>query len=117
MPSGKGFPAWRELDNPKLSESFSWPFEGMCFDIEHNIFWPNEWGERPPDLQLAFEVARGHIARAPVLIPIRGHRYLPATPCIAGNPVFSVYQADIIIYGVDLENYLHNEFRYHFWSD
>jgi hypothetical protein len=32
---------------------------------------------------------------------------------LPGNPVFSVYQTDVIHYGSDLENYLQNEFSYH----
>lgn len=40
-----------------------------------------------------------------MLIPVCGHRYLPAEPCSAGNPVLSVYQMDIIVYGRDLAAY------------
>jgi hypothetical protein len=47
---------------------------------------------------------------APRLIPIYAHRAVPNEPLEAGNPVFSVMQMDIIIYGNDLEQYLHNEF-------
>lgn len=39
----------------------------------------------------------------------RPHRYLPAEPCEAGNPVLSVHQTDIIVYGHDLRAYLRNE--------
>lgn len=38
------------------------------------------------------------------------HRYLLASPCEAGNPVLSIYQSDIIIYGVDLHDYFLTEF-------
>lgn len=88
-----------------------WPFEGMCFDIEHNSFWLDEWGEKPAALQQAFEIARQNVAKAPKLIPIYSHRFMPDSPSEAGSPVFSVYQTDIIYYGHNLENYLHNEFR------
>lgn len=114
LPVGKGFPTWRHLDDAELTGSFDWPYEGVCFDIEHNAFWPVEWGPRPEDLRRAFEIARDHIAGAPVLIPLRGHRYLAGAPNSSGNPVFSVYQTDIILYGVDLENYLQNEYHYFF---
>jgi hypothetical protein len=40
---------------------------------------------------------------------IFGHRYLPATPGQPGNPVFSVYQSDIIHYGADLGDYIDRE--------
>ena len=42
------------------------------------------------------------------------HRYLPQEPSTEGNPVFSVYQTDIICYGADLQDYLENEFHYYF---
>ena len=86
----------------------------MCFDIEHNTFWLEEWGQKPDDLKAAFEVARHVFLQAPTLIPICSHRYIPATPHEAGNPVFSVYQTDIIYYGTDLLDYLQNEFKYYF---
>ena len=48
---------------------------------------------------------------APKLVPIIGHRYLLAEPCKAGNPILSIYQSDIIIYGVTLHNYFLTEFE------
>ena len=73
-----------------------------------------EWGSRPSDNEAAFAIARDKINAAPKLIPICGHRYIPDTPNIEGNPVFSVYQTGIIYYGSDLGNYLENEFHYYF---
>jgi hypothetical protein len=45
------------------------------------------------------------------MIPVYSHRYLPAEPCEAGNPVLSIYQTDIIHYGYDLADYFAREFR------
>jgi len=109
-PMGKGFPNWRELDSPVFQDSLGWPFEGLRFDIERNGFWWPAWGERPSSLSVAFEVAHRFVERAPRLIPVYSHRYLPAEPNMAGNPVFSVYQTDIIYYGRDLRKYLQHEF-------
>jgi len=39
---------------------------------------------------------------------------MPERPLEAGNPVFSVYQTDIICYGADLRDYLENEFKWWF---
>ena len=50
------------------------------------------------------------VARAPKLIPLISHRYLPEEPHEPGNPVFSVYQADVIHYGADLTDYFEREF-------
>ncbi len=46
------------------------------------------------------------------VVPIFGHRYIPSFPLEEGNPVFSVYQMDIIYYGYDLANYLSVEFQF-----
>jgi hypothetical protein len=84
----------------------------MHFDIEHNAFWWPAWGARPTALADAFAVAAARVSEAPRLIPVYRHRYLPAEPCAAGNPVLSVYQMDIIYYGADLREYLANEFEH-----
>jgi hypothetical protein len=69
------------------------------------------WGARPSELAEALSVARAQVTAAPRLIPIAGHRYLPAEPVVAGNPVLSVYQSDIIYYGDDLATFRRCEFR------
>jgi hypothetical protein len=74
----------------------------LAFDIENNGFWNQEWGEKPSGLEVALATAKRCFAAAPKLIPLYSHRYLPAEPVSAGNPVLSVYQADIIYYGRDL---------------
>ncbi|HRH95053.1 MAG TPA: hypothetical protein PLB55_03920 [Prosthecobacter sp.] len=111
LPVSDGWVDWRHDTRTEIDQRMQWPFEGMCFDIEHNSFWLDEWGEKPVVLQQAFEIARQNVAKAPKLIPIYSHRFMPDSPSEAGNPVFSVYQTDIIYYGHNLENYLHNEFR------
>jgi len=47
--------------------------------------------------------------RAPKLIPLFGHRYIPEEPFESGNPVFSVYQTDVVHYGADLHDWLYRE--------
>lgn len=105
---------WRGERESSIRERLKWPLDGICFDIEQNAFWLAEWGPRPKRMELASDIARRAVANAPTLIPICGHRYIPAEPPEAGNPVFSVYQTDIILYGSDLLDYLQNEFKYHF---
>jgi hypothetical protein len=114
LPVSKGFLNWRQADNVEIVKSLHWPYEGMCFDIESNSFWLEEWGQRPASLDEAFAIAGKAIEHAPALIPIYGHRYMPDRPDEAGNPVFSVYQTDIVYYGCDLADYLENEFSYYF---
>ena len=130
LPTGNRFPNWRDRDRTRIDDQLAWAAESVCFDIEHNSFWWPQWGARPSELKTACELARQRIAEAPTLIPLFGHRYLPAEPHEAGNPVFSAYQTDIICYGRDLDAWAALEFgnasyreatthlRYiPFWSD
>ena len=54
------------------------------------------------------------VSRAPKLIPLIGHRYLPEQPHEAGNPVFSIFGTDAIYYGANLKDYFDREFT--LWS-
>jgi hypothetical protein len=129
LPIGKRWPDWRDTDNEYIRDMLAWPCDGICFDVEHNVFWWSEWGEKPASLEAAFSLAKEFVERAPKLIPVHGHRYLPEKPNAAGNPVLSVYQTDIVYYGNDLEDYFSSEFhlersrtneepaRIEFWSD
>lgn len=138
LPTDNDFPNWRSGKIKGNKEGYGiecildWPYRGMCFDIENNSFWMRDWGPRPDNLREAFRIAQKMVKAAPPLIPVFSHRYLPAEPLAAGNPVISVYQTDIIYYGRDLCTYLTHEFevspisheaattdskRIRFWSD
>ena len=114
LPVSNGFWNWRSEDQSKIEEMFRWPIEGICFDIENNDFWLDEWGGKPQKTKDQLEIAKKHVSLAPTLIPVCGHRFMPSQPSESGNPVFSVYQTDIIYYGRDLKDYLQNEFSYAF---
>lgn len=83
---------------------------GIEFDIEQSATWLRRWGPRPADTAAALAIARADMETWPKLVPISGHRFLPITPCLVGNPVFSVVQTDIIYYGANLASYLLGEF-------
>ena len=102
-----GGPDWN--DEATMRRLLAWPFEGLRFDVEENALWWTEWGNRPETAEERSDVLEQVLARAPRLIPIFSHRYLPATPNKAGNPVFSVYQSDVIHYGADLGDYIDRE--------
>jgi hypothetical protein len=120
---------WAGEDEP-IRQMLAWPLQGILFDVEQAGLWWPEWGERPAGEAERAEAVTAAVTAAPRLIPIFGHRFIPEEPHAPGNPVFSVYQSDIILYGTNLENYLENEFsaphrhelsgeakRIRFWSD
>jgi hypothetical protein len=93
-----------------IHRALAWPLEGLLFDIEQNSLWWPAWGTRPTDPNAREEILRSIVLAAPKLIPLIGHRYLPEEPREPGNPVFSVYQADVTYYGADLADYFDREF-------
>jgi hypothetical protein len=104
------WPNWRDGDPEVLRERLNWPVEGLLFDVEHNVYWDAAWGERPEDRSQALEIARHNLADVPKLVPLYGHRFLPAGHGTYGHLVLSVWQTDIICYGADLSDYIEREF-------
>jgi len=109
LPTGDRFPDWRG-DPPAIEALLRAPFEGLLFDVEHNALWLADWGSRPATAEGARQQAVSALSTVPTLVPVWAHRYLPTQPPGAGNPVLSVHQSDIVIYGADLADYLSREF-------
>ena len=102
---------WKNFDKQKYDQTIEWVWEGIAFDIENNAEWMEDrWGVRPKSPSERLAIARKDFESWPRLLPVYGHRFLPATPCKDGNPVFSIMQTDIIYYGANLAHYLANEF-------
>lgn len=117
LPISNGFVNWRlglqsKIEAMDIRKRIDWPFSGIVFDIEHNAFWMEEWGEKSNDLNKNIMVAEIYYETYPKVIPIYSHRYIPSEPHKTGNPVFSIYQTDIIYYGYDLAHYFAHEFRF-----
>jgi len=93
-----------------IQATHEWLVQGLVFDIQWNNLWLPSWGAKPSTLETQEARMRDLVNTAPKLIPVFGHRYLLAEPCEAGNPVFSIYQSDIIIYGENLHSYFLHEF-------
>jgi len=111
LPISLGFPNWRSDSEEEMRSRLDWPADGICFDIEQNDFWLEEWGLKPANLSDACELARKEVVKAPTLIPIYSHRYIPDNPPLIGNPIFSIHQTDIIYYGYNLASYFVAEFK------
>lgn len=83
---------------------------GLPLDIpaagQHGRSWP-DW--RGGD--------RGSLLDGLRMIPVYGHRYLPAGRGTYGHPVLSIYQTDIIVYGTDIADYIDCEFGRRLISD
>lgn len=104
------WPDWRGGDRDKLRARLAGPVEGVLFDVEHNAFWSEEWGLRPEVRTEALTIARAALADVPALVPVFGHRFLPSGRGSLGHPILSVHQTDLIYYGLDLPDWVSQEF-------
>jgi hypothetical protein len=105
LPVSPRFPNWRSGRPEDIKKMLDMPKDGVLFDVEHNGFWSEDWGKQPEQMEDALVQVNELFKTAPVLIPVYGHRMLPAEPHDSGNPVFSVHQTDIIVYGNCLADY------------
>jgi hypothetical protein len=109
--SGSTFPDWRNRPREAMEEWRAQLVDGLHFDVLNNGFWPSTWGVRPDGHGDSLEIVTQRLNEAPALIPLYSHRAIPNEPLESGNPVFSVMQTDIVIYGNDLADYLRHEFH------
>ncbi|WP_376787326.1 hypothetical protein [Micromonospora halotolerans] len=110
LPTGPSWPDWRRGERKDLRDRLAWPVHGVLFDVEHNGYWHESWGERPDNRREAVANAEPHLRKVPQMVPVFGHRFLPSGRGSYGHPVLSMYQTDVIYYGDDLEDYIHSEF-------
>ncbi|KAL0396695.1 UNVERIFIED_CONTAM: hypothetical protein Scaly_0117900 [Sesamum calycinum] len=111
LPLGAGFPDWRSSGSARLQlrASIDLPIASISFHIARNALWSKSWGPRPSDPEKALKIARNALKRAPLLIPIFNHCYIPCNPCLAGNPVFYVDENKIFCCGFDLSHFFDRE--------
>ena len=112
-PNSENFYNWSDYSHEnvdKIKEALEWSIEGALFDVENNNFWWKTWGEKPNEMSERLRTARCFIEKAPKLIPIYGHRYISSYPNEPKNPIYSVYQTDIIFYGKDIWDYFEVEY-------
>ena len=92
-------------DDRAIRRALDRPFNGLLESVERGTLWWPEWGRLPPTARAREQVLREVVSRAPKLIPLIGHRYLPEQPHESGNPVFSIFYTDAIYYGANLKDY------------
>ena len=97
-------------DDRAIRRALEWPLNGLLTSVENGQLWWPEWGRLPATARAREEVLREVVSRAPKLIPLIGHRYLPEQPHEPGNPVFSIFYTDAICYGANLKDYFEREF-------
>ncbi|WP_370332826.1 hypothetical protein [Mycolicibacterium hippocampi] len=129
LPVGESWPDWRSGPRRTLGAVLQLPVDGVLFDVEWNDFWHHTWGRRPARMKDALRTARYRLARAPRMLPVFGHRFLPAGRGTSGHPVLSIYRTEILCCGDDLVHYIDNAFgpgphrpgtvhpTVEFWSD
>ncbi len=136
MPVGKeprgDFPLWRDRSDENVSiikRRLSAPLKNLK-DAVKGGFWIEAWGERPEEEDEVSAKFSEIAEKAPMLIPVYSHRYIPVIEGVDDPPVISAVGQDIIYYGCNLSNYLKREFcgsrepfdpdkiiRIPFWSD
>lgn len=97
----------RWMKGPSEIQAFrEWVLEGLRFDVLDNGLWLASWGERPESPKDRIAKLESEFETWPKLLPLNGHRAIPASPCEAGNPIFSIMQSDIIYYGATLADWM-----------
>lgn len=111
LPIGAGFPNWRAAGGARLHlrASLDLPIAAISFQIARNALWARCWGPRPAEPEKALRVARNALKRAPLLIPIFNHCYIPCNPSLAGNPIFFVDESRVFCCGFDLSDFFDRE--------
>lgn len=111
LPIGPGFPNWRLIGpgRGQLRAQIELPIASVSFHIARNTLWSKSWGPRPTNPEKAIKVARNCLKRAPLLIPVFNHCYIPCNPNLAGNPVFYIDESQIFCCGYDLSDFFDRE--------
>ncbi|KAG0580243.1 hypothetical protein M758_4G160000 [Ceratodon purpureus] len=114
LPMGSGFPNWRSSNVQHLKMRLNLPVLGLLHEVANSKFWWKTWGPRPVDIDVAIRIARTALRKFPLLIPMYGHCYIASSPNLAGNPVFFVYQKDVVYCGYDVADFFERDaFRAH----
>ena len=111
LPVSKGFYNWRNFNKSNvefIKACMKHPVEFIC-NQTHEVDWCDEWGVEPDDEKIRDDEIKKKALKAPTLIPIYLHRYMPLGH-FNSYPILSIHGIDVIYYGKDLEDYIRNEF-------
>lgn len=109
LPVGVGFPNWRSGATQQLRMMMDLPMAGLSYEVSKGRFWWKDWGSQPYSSDEALRVAKTFFSKAPIMVPIYSHCYIPCSPNLAGNPVFFIYQKDIYYCGYDVADFFERE--------
>jgi hypothetical protein len=109
LPVGAAFPNWRTGNFEQLRTRIDLPCAGLLHEVALGRFWWKTWGRRPAETQHAVQIASAALRAAPILIPMCGHCYIPCSPNQAGNPIFFVYQKEVVYCGYDVADFFDRE--------
>lgn len=119
LPVSDGFYNWRNASESSvemIKRALEMPLVGLLQDLEE-LYWCDEWGEEPGSIEEKKMILAKLYEKAPKLIPVYSHRYMPYLDKEEEMPIFSIYQSDIIYYGENLLSYFEIEFGLKHYSD
>ncbi|XP_050206704.1 uncharacterized protein LOC126656234 [Mercurialis annua] len=106
LPVAPHFPNWRSSSPQQLQILLNLPLLNLSKNITHNSFWVDSWGHKPDDdRKKTLDIVKRYSSEAPVLVPIYGNCYIPASPNTAGNPVFYVDDGCVRVLSFDLARF------------
>lgn len=109
LPVGAGFPDWRSGSFKQLRLLLNLPITGIAYEVARGRFWLKHWGPKPSNTEEAVSIARSALKKAPILIPVYRHCYIPSSPNLAGNPIFFVRQQEVFYCGFDLADFFEKQ--------
>lgn len=111
LPVSKGFYNWRNHTSENIEYiKFMIDEPIKCINNRpEDIYWCEEWGEEPIDMNCFATEVKNRLKNAPKLVPIYAHRYMPVISS-ENPPVISIHGADIIYMGENLVEYFNIEF-------
>ena len=111
LPISNGFYNWRNFQDVNvefIKTIINQPYSDI-YNMAKEVYRCEDWGEEPEDEMIYLKEVRKRLKKAPKLVPIYAHRYMPIV-LDENPPVISVHNVDLIYYGENLDDYFDIEF-------